>query len=399
MPIRPGVPQRPRMEGPVRSPSYMPPDYKIYLLNKRLQEASEECDNQWWDALAHEFFDDKATLTVSLFMDDGPKQYTIGRTLIPRYFRSIYDGGATQLYFVLQHAKDMFNPAIHAITMDCDRATMVTHHMKPVPTKICTEGHLVLEFSYDDLMRIRMWHFEIHNHSELIPKQVMLQEPAMLEKLSTSITKQGMSSSTINYLKLCVILEPMKEVMSRQKTYNIDPRDCLRNCLFQKWQRMMNPPEPMRGGKRPSRKRKNSSNTNSGNQLVASKKKNFPSDVMVVGEPSLMGGEFGDEDERMITRLENQFEPGTGPGTGPGGPVKTEQETGMASFPHTTSPAMRPGSNMSPWQTQLQTTPQQNTNGAPLSNSMHPNSGPPSQNPSENNGQDTMPSTPISGPS
>ena len=31
---------------------------------------------------------------------------------------------------------------------------------------------------------------------------------------------------------------------------------------------------------------------------------------MVVGEPTLMGGEFGDEDERLITRLENaQFEP------------------------------------------------------------------------------------------
>uniref|UniRef100_A0AAV2MI15 LIM interaction domain-containing protein n=1 Tax=Knipowitschia caucasica TaxID=637954 RepID=A0AAV2MI15_KNICA len=28
-------------------------------------------------------------------------------------------------------------------------------------------------------------------------------------------------------------------------------------------------------------------------------------DVMVVGEPTLMGGEFGDEDERLITRLEN----------------------------------------------------------------------------------------------
>lgn len=31
----------------------------------------------------------------------------------------------------------------------------------------------------------------------------------------------------------------------------------------------------------------------------------FFQDVMVVGEPSLMGGEFGDEDERLITRLEN----------------------------------------------------------------------------------------------
>ncbi len=55
---------------------------------------------------------------------------------------------------------------------------------------------------------------------------------------------------------------------------------------------------------------------------------------MVVGEPSLMGGEFGDEDERLITRLENtQYDPsvslddpsglgggGMGGGMGGGGP-------------------------------------------------------------------------------
>ncbi|KAG0713469.1 LIM domain-binding protein 2 [Chionoecetes opilio] len=61
---------------------------------------------------------------------------------------------------------------------------------------------------------------------------------------------------------------------------------------------------------------------------------NDTGDVMVVGEPSLMGGEFGDEDERLITRLENtQYDTATvedggppqgggpgGPGPGPGGP-------------------------------------------------------------------------------
>lgn len=58
---------------------------------------------------------------------------------------------------------------------------------------------------------------------------------------------------------------------------------------------------------------------------------------MVVGEPSLMGGEFGDEDERLITRLENtqydasaaaangledgdEFSGGPGPNPGQGGP-------------------------------------------------------------------------------
>lgn len=49
-------------------------------------------------------------------------------------------------------------------------------------------------------------------------------------------------------------------------------------------------------------------------------------DVMVVGEPSLMGGEFGEEDERMISRLENaQYDPqaaaaqAAGSMVGPGG--------------------------------------------------------------------------------
>ena len=65
---------------------------------------------------------------------------------------------------------------------------------------------------------------------------------------------------------------------------------------------------------RTRRKRKpataNSSTPNTGMNSTSSKKKS-PStpgfaiatqDVMVVGEPSLMGGEFGDEDERLITR-------------------------------------------------------------------------------------------------
>ncbi|XP_068746536.1 LIM domain-binding protein 2-like isoform X2 [Montipora capricornis] len=78
---------------------------------------------------------------------------------------------------------------------------------------------------------------------------------------------------------------------------------------------------------RTRRKRKpataNSSTPNTGMNSTSSKKKS-PStpgfaiatqDVMVVGEPSLMGGEFGDEDERLITRLENtQYDASNGVG-------------------------------------------------------------------------------------
>lgn len=44
------------------------------------------------------------------------------------------------------------------------------------------------------------------------------------------------------FLQLCVILEPMQELMSRHKAYALSPRDCLKTTLFQKWQRMVAPP-------------------------------------------------------------------------------------------------------------------------------------------------------------
>ncbi|MGH0142443.1 UNVERIFIED_CONTAM: hypothetical protein FKN15_021213 [Acipenser sinensis] len=105
----------------------------------------------------------------------------------------------------------------------------------------------------------------------------------------------------------------MQELMSRHKTYNLGPRDCLKTCLFQKWQRMVAPPEPTRQTTTKRRKRKNSASSASNSSLGNTSKKKNPAsnfslasqDVMVVGEPTLMGGEFGDEDERLITRLEN----------------------------------------------------------------------------------------------
>lgn len=51
-----------------------------------------------------------------------------------------------------------------------------------------------------------------------------------------------LSSLLLVSLQLCVILEPMQELMSRHKTYSLSPRDCLKTCLFQKWQRMVAPP-------------------------------------------------------------------------------------------------------------------------------------------------------------
>uniref|UniRef100_A0A146L0J9 LIM domain-binding protein 2 n=4 Tax=Lygus hesperus TaxID=30085 RepID=A0A146L0J9_LYGHE len=323
-----GLGMPPHMQGPVdridqgcvpvprrHTPYFGQPDYRIYELNKRLQQRTDESDNLWWDAFATEFFEDDATLTLTFCLEDGPKRYTIGRTLIPRYFRSIFEGGVTELYYNLKHPKESFHNT--SITLDCDQCTMVTHHGKPMFTKVCTEGRLILEFTFDDLMRIKSWHLAVRTHRELVPRSVVSmhsqQDPAMLDQLSKNITRQGITNSTLNYLRLCVILEPMQELMSRHKAYALSPRDCLKTTLFQKWQRMVAPPESQRPANK-RRKRKGSQSGGAANNAPpAPNKKRSPGpnfslasqDVMVVGEPSLMGGEFGDEDERLITRLEN----------------------------------------------------------------------------------------------
>lgn len=58
----------------------------------------------------------------------------IGRTLIPRYFRSIFEGGVTELYYHMKHPKESFHNT--TITLDCENCVMVTHHGKPPFMKV-----------------------------------------------------------------------------------------------------------------------------------------------------------------------------------------------------------------------------------------------------------------------
>jgi len=176
--------------------------------------------------------------------------------------------------------------------------------------------------------------FCTRQHQELIPRSLTAflpqQDPSVIEQMSKNITRQGLTNATLNYLRLCVILEPMQELMSRHKSFSMSPIDCLKTTLFQKWQRMVTPADNQ---KQPSKRRKRKASTpnniSTGGNI--GKKKNNTSmspcstpnfsltsqDVMVVGEPTLMGGEFGDEDERLITRLENaQYDPTAGAANG-----------------------------------------------------------------------------------
>ncbi|KAG8510315.1 LIM domain-binding protein 2 [Galemys pyrenaicus] len=116
-----------------------------------------------WDARVH-----SGIFANDLFLCFSP---AIGRTLIPRYFSTVFEGGVTDLYYILKHSKESYHNS--SITVDCDQCAMVTQHGKPMFTKVCTEGRLILEFTFDDLMRIKTWHFTIRQYRELVPRSIL----------------------------------------------------------------------------------------------------------------------------------------------------------------------------------------------------------------------------------
>ncbi|VDO05530.1 unnamed protein product [Rodentolepis nana] len=300
------------------------PEFRIYELNKRLAQRADENDSQWWEAFASDFFDDDATITITVRFEDGLKHFSIGRTLIPRYFRSIIESGCNELYFNLRHTRESFHSPF--LTIESDNANMVMSMTRPIPAHVIVDAQFTLGFTIDELMRIRTWTFQIRSHRELILRSMLgVQDPTMFDQLSKNITRTGIPATTLHFLRLCVILEPMQELMSRQKFQNISPRDCLRNIVMNRWKRMTTiPTQPTKAesnrqtNKR--RKRKGSSANSETGGGRATKRKQSPvpmppqnlgqSEILIVGEPTLMGGDFGEDDERMITRLENsQFDP------------------------------------------------------------------------------------------
>ncbi|VDK32242.1 unnamed protein product [Taenia asiatica] len=309
-PLPPGGPMPGGPDRPDHGIPQMPPGQQPQLGGPMIQHhhgppppqpgAMGESDSQWWEAFATDFFDDDATITITVRLEDGPKHFNIGRTLIPRYFRSIFESGCNELYFNLRHTRESFHNSM--LTLESDCASMVMNMIRPSPATVFVDAQFTLGFTLDELMRIRNWTFQIRSHRELIVRSVLgVQDPMVFEQISKNVTRSGILANTLHFLRLCVILEPMQELMSRQKFQNISPQS----------NRQTN--------KR--RKRKGSSaNSETGGGRATKRKQSpvplppqslaQPGDILIVGEPTLMGGEFGEDDERMITRLENsQYDP------------------------------------------------------------------------------------------
>lgn len=328
----------------------------------------------WWEKFASEFFDDDATLTIRI-LEDKPFNYTIGRTLIPRFFRSYFDGGVSEFSINLRNVRETVNQP-NLITLECDRAIITTtnnfRHPALSPGSglvIQTEGNLCLDFvsnNFEPLL-IRSWRFLTTDCRDFIDRSILTAMGYPNSLPVEPASRLGLTKSTVSYLKMCMIIEPMQDLMSQHKLTNLAPRECLRKILADKY-KYRSPEDNRAPPNKRTRKRKTpgaaanlgtgtskrskanaaanamasnpenvgpnnvvnnqsygmntnsvntnanniNSNNNSNNVMISPGAANYnltSQDVMVVGEPSMMGGEFGDDNERMITRLKNtQYE-------------------------------------------------------------------------------------------
>ena len=168
----------------------------------------------------------------------------IGRKLIPRYFRSLFDDGVTDCYIVPRMTKESYCGSV--IMAECEMASLVSTHTKPFYCIVSADGRLTLDFTFEEQMRIKNWHFLIRGYyyndlivisifiiiisaHEMIPKafcQTALtnEGPTGVSDICRSVTRCGLSSATLNFLKLCNIMEPMQELFTFHKVTRFDKK-------------------------------------------------------------------------------------------------------------------------------------------------------------------------------
>ena len=118
----------------------------------------------------------------------------------------------------------------------------MTTHTKPIYGIVTTDGRLSLEFSFEDQMRIRSWHFLIRGYvryffkfveslilknnsaHEMVPKTICSSAlstdgPTAINEICRLVTRSGLTTATLNFLRLCNIMEPMTELFTFHKVF------------------------------------------------------------------------------------------------------------------------------------------------------------------------------------
>ncbi|KAI6240978.1 LIM interaction domain (LID) domain-containing protein [Aphelenchoides fujianensis] len=317
---------------------------------------------QWWDAFTHEFFDDNAAMTITTRDNIPDSRYCLNRTLIPRFFRSMVENGVTHLEFAPQNCQEFAaangGPQM-SIALSSEMVEVQMMLEKPVATKVSTVARFFMEFSpFDETFgyRIRNWVAELRPALETcqIPDEKL--DPEVLRQKQNGLTICGLPIGVVMFLKMCMVLSPMQRLMGmcKQSNGHFTPQHALKAAVFHEYTRRQEsnaaavangppqPPveEPQTKAKAPRKRTRKNANTNGTTGTTTNSKKskananagamnngqgmpgisnpppfsvnpnfngmaNYPHEVLTVSEPSMMGNEFGEADERAISRVEN----------------------------------------------------------------------------------------------
>lgn len=92
---------------------------------------------------------------------------------------------------------------------------LLYHISLPCKRQVCVEGRLYLEFMFDDMMRIKTWHFSIRQHRELIPRSILAMHVCVRPSANSMKFSQRHPSNCKNIITLifkdCLIY-PMSAV-------------------------------------------------------------------------------------------------------------------------------------------------------------------------------------------
>ena len=109
----------------------------------------KDCDQQWWEMFVNQFFEDDAILTLSISLDEEIKRFSkktnlffhvehlsldVNRILIPRFFRTLFEGDVQEVYFLFKHSKETVHHPL--ITFDCENGSMIMQVGKPSFIKV-----------------------------------------------------------------------------------------------------------------------------------------------------------------------------------------------------------------------------------------------------------------------
>uniref|UniRef100_A0A0N4ZJY1 LID domain-containing protein n=1 Tax=Parastrongyloides trichosuri TaxID=131310 RepID=A0A0N4ZJY1_PARTI len=358
-------------------------EIKLHEMNRRLcyfptANIPEQDWGAWFNAFAFEFFDDGGKIQLHLYDENLPPQkYSFGRAVIPKFFKSLFEGGIREMYIAPRlPCREGVSNNYPLIFLDCDSALLHTKHERPAMLDVQTEIRFIMEFSLDASgYRIRNWTLEL-KHCQFFnwKDQSQKNDNMILDKLKLGFAHLGLNQHALNTIKMASILEPMQVLFHVNKNQGVQPKECVGHVVMhfflkkQQEQRMqeqrmaqqragmppygpggmpphmmMGPrpeepaPPPKKTRKRNKRTAAAASGTTTDPSESGAKKKsdggssgnksNNPinnnliiptttpngsqagqvsyNDLMVVGEPTVMGGDYGSGDERKISRVEN----------------------------------------------------------------------------------------------